>query len=311
MQRARSGDLEGAAAFTLGQSVTRRQLIGRLSRRRPRGTRDRCPPGDRHTARENIRSVKAEPSGESMAAVVQQAPQQASRPRSGRRRSGGGSWSPSTKESSSCFPSASPTLRRVSHRGVRWSRPRSIRAMDYVLDALMDGTRLRAFNVVDDFTRECLAIEVDTSIPGLRATRVMERIVANRPSPEFIICDNGPEFTGSAFDPGHTAVAFASTSSGLANPSRTPTPRASTESFATSSSTRTGSSPWTTQGRGSRRGGSTTTRSGRTRDWTTSRRKSLLYVTFRLNPERHRTGGQVRAALRVKALQHHRGGLQD
>jgi putative transposase len=75
----------------------------------------------------------------------------------------------------------------------RWS-------MDYVSDALMDGTRLRAFNVVDDFTRECLAIEVDTSIPGLRATRVMERIAATRPLPKFIVCDNGPEFTGSAFD---------------------------------------------------------------------------------------------------------------
>jgi putative transposase len=64
----------------------------------------------------------------------------------------------------------------------------------------MDGTRLRAFNVVDDFTRECLAIEVDTSIPGLRATRVMERIAAGRSLPKDIICDKGPELTGSAFD---------------------------------------------------------------------------------------------------------------
>jgi len=70
--------------------------------------------------------------------------------------------------------------------------------MDLVSDALMDGARLRAFNVVDDFTRECLAIEVDTSIPGLRATRVLERIAAVRPSPKYLICYNGPEFTGSA-----------------------------------------------------------------------------------------------------------------
>ena len=75
----------------------------------------------------------------------------------------------------------------------RWS-------MDFVSDALMNGTRIRAFNVVDDFTRECLAIEVDTSIPGLRATRVLERIAATRPLPKYLICDNGPEFTGSAFD---------------------------------------------------------------------------------------------------------------
>jgi putative transposase len=75
----------------------------------------------------------------------------------------------------------------------RWS-------MDFVADAMTDGRRLRAFNVVDDFTRECLAIEVDTSIPGLRVARVLERISATRPLPKFIICDNGPEFTGSSFD---------------------------------------------------------------------------------------------------------------
>lgn len=75
----------------------------------------------------------------------------------------------------------------------RWS-------MDYVSDALVDGTRLRVFNVVDDFTRECLAVEVDSSIPGLRATRVLERVASTRPLPKYLICDNGPEFTGSAFD---------------------------------------------------------------------------------------------------------------
>jgi len=49
-------------------------------------------------------------------------------------------------------------------------------------DQLVDGTRLRAFNVMDDFTRECLAIEVDTSIPGLRATRVLTRHPTKRGS---------------------------------------------------------------------------------------------------------------------------------
>jgi len=75
----------------------------------------------------------------------------------------------------------------------RWS-------MDFVADAMTDGRRLRAFNVVDDYTRECLAIEVDTSIPGLRVARVLERISTTRPLPKFIVCDNGPEFTGSNFD---------------------------------------------------------------------------------------------------------------
>jgi transposase InsO family protein len=54
--------------------------------------------------------------------------------------------------------------------------------------------------VVDDFTRECLAIEVDSSLTGLRVARVPERIGATRPMPRFITCDNGPEITGSDFD---------------------------------------------------------------------------------------------------------------
>jgi putative transposase len=62
----------------------------------------------------------------------------------------------------------------------RWS-------MDFVADALMHGRRLRAFNVVDDFTRECLAIEDDCSLPGLRVARVLARIGATRPLPKFIL----------------------------------------------------------------------------------------------------------------------------
>lgn len=80
------------------------------------------------------------------------------------------------------------------------SAPNERWSMDFVSDQLVGGTRLRAFNVVDDFTRECLAIEVDSSIPGLRATRVLERLAAGRQLPKYLICDNGPEFTGSAFD---------------------------------------------------------------------------------------------------------------
>jgi putative transposase len=114
------------------------------------------------------------------------------------------------------------------------SAPNERWSMDYVSDALMDGTRLRSFNVVDDFAREWLAIEVDTSIPGLRATRVIERIAPTWPLPKFLICDNGPSSPGRPLTPGLTATAFASTSSGPASPSRTPTPRASTASSRTS-----------------------------------------------------------------------------
>jgi putative transposase len=55
----------------------------------------------------------------------------------------------------------------------RWS-------MDFTLDTLASGRRFRTFNVVDDFTRECLAIEVDTSIGGTRVARVLERLLALR-----------------------------------------------------------------------------------------------------------------------------------
>lgn len=55
-------------------------------------------------------------------------------------------------------------------------------------------------NVVDDYTRECLAIEVDTSLPGLRVAHVLERIGMIRGLPRSITVDNGPEFAGRALD---------------------------------------------------------------------------------------------------------------
>jgi putative transposase len=75
----------------------------------------------------------------------------------------------------------------------RWS-------MDFVSDALGDGRRFRALTIVDDFTRESPAIEVDTSLPGDRVVRVLERLVETRGVPTAIVCDNGPEFRGEALD---------------------------------------------------------------------------------------------------------------
>ena len=49
-------------------------------------------------------------------------------------------------------------------------------SMDFVSDGFMDGRRLRCLNVVDDFTRECLAIEVDPPLPGRRIVSVLERL---------------------------------------------------------------------------------------------------------------------------------------
>jgi putative transposase len=72
--------------------------------------------------------------------------------------------------------------------------------MDFVSDALASGRRLRVLTVVDAFTRECLATEVDTSLPGERVVRVLEQLGQDRGYPKAITVDNGPEFTGRALD---------------------------------------------------------------------------------------------------------------
>lgn len=80
------------------------------------------------------------------------------------------------------------------------TRPNERWSLDFVSDALADGRKFRALNIVDAFTRECLVIEVDTSLPGERVVRVLERLRAMRPLPETITVDNGPELAGKALD---------------------------------------------------------------------------------------------------------------
>ena len=79
----------------------------------------------------------------------------------------------------------------VTFRNERWS-------LDFVHDALESGRRIRTLNIVDDFTRECLAIEVDTSLSGVRVARVLDQIAFNRGYPKTIVMDNGTELTGIA-----------------------------------------------------------------------------------------------------------------
>lgn len=73
-------------------------------------------------------------------------------------------------------------------------------SMDFMRDTLADGRVFRTLNVVDDYTRECLAIEVDTSLPGARVVRVLERLAAAGRRPLHIVVDNGPEFVSKAVD---------------------------------------------------------------------------------------------------------------
>lgn len=79
-------------------------------------------------------------------------------------------------------------------------RPNQRWSMDFVTASLVTGLRFRARVIVDDYSRECPAIEVDTSIGGLRVVRVLERLAESRGLPEIITLDNGPEFTGKALD---------------------------------------------------------------------------------------------------------------
>ena len=80
------------------------------------------------------------------------------------------------------------------------TRPNERWAMDFVHDYLSDGRRLRTLNVVDTCTRECLAIEVDLSLPSARVTRVLDALLWTYGLPRAITVDNGPEFISSALD---------------------------------------------------------------------------------------------------------------
>jgi putative transposase len=72
--------------------------------------------------------------------------------------------------------------------------------MDFVHDYLADGRRLRTLNVIDAYTRECLAIEVDTSLPSQRVVRVLDKLVWQYGLPETLRIDNGPEFISNNLD---------------------------------------------------------------------------------------------------------------
>jgi putative transposase len=73
----------------------------------------------------------------------------------------------------------------------RWS-------LDFMADQLANGRRFRILTVVDDFTRECLATVIDTSLPGVRVVQELDRLVAERGRPAAIVSDNGSELTGHA-----------------------------------------------------------------------------------------------------------------
>jgi putative transposase len=74
---------------------------------------------------------------------------------------------------------------------LRWS-------LDFVMDTLVSGRRFRILTLVDDCTRECLGLVVDTSLTGPRVVRELDRIIETRGCPRMIVSDNGTEFTSNA-----------------------------------------------------------------------------------------------------------------
>ena len=98
-------------------------------------------------------------------------------------------------------------MRIRQRRRIRWTgavskavatRPNQRWSMDFVSDCVSTGKVIRMLTVVDDCTRECPAVEVDTSLGGWRVRRVLDRIASERGLPEAIVLDNGPEFRGRA-----------------------------------------------------------------------------------------------------------------
>lgn len=79
------------------------------------------------------------------------------------------------------------------------ARPNQVWSADFMSDALCRSVRFRTFNVLDDFNREVLAIEIDTSLPSKRLVRVFEQLKEQRGLPDVLRTDNGPEFLGQVF----------------------------------------------------------------------------------------------------------------
>lgn len=77
-------------------------------------------------------------------------------------------------------------LMAITQPNVSWS-------LDFMSDSLSSGRRFRTLNIVDDFHREVLAIEVDSSLPAVRVIRVLEQLKQTRGLPQMLRLDNGPE----------------------------------------------------------------------------------------------------------------------
>ena len=142
----------------------------------------------------------------------------------------------------------------------RWS-------LDFVSDQLTDGRRFRILTVIDNCTRECLALVADTSLSGLRVARELDDVVRRRGRPGMVVSDNGTELTSNAILgwADRTGVAWHYIAPG--KPQQNGYNESFNGAFATSCSTRRSSARCHTPAPCLRPGGATTTKRGPTRSW--------------------------------------------
>lgn len=114
-------------------------------------------------------------------------------------------------------------------------RPNERWSLDFVADAFTDGRRFRVLCIVDDSSRECLALVSDTSLSGLRVTRELAALIDRRGRPQTIVSDNGTELTSMECSDGARKPASNDNTSPPASQCRIPSSKASVAAFAMSS----------------------------------------------------------------------------
>lgn len=118
-------------------------------------------------------------------------------------------WTMNWKKTYRLYREAGLTVRRRKRKRIGaferkpLARPSAVNqswSMDFIADGLADGRRLRCLAIIDNYSRECLGIEVDTSITGTRVAAVLDRLADYRGLPASITVDHGPEFEGRVLD---------------------------------------------------------------------------------------------------------------
>ena len=89
---------------------------------------------------------------------------------------------------------------RIKHALFQPDRENQVWSIDFISDSLWDGRKFRILNIMDDYNRQVLALDTDTSIPALRVIRTLERLKESKGVPEMIRVDNGPEFISHRLD---------------------------------------------------------------------------------------------------------------